>query len=516
MAHRTFKHAPTFFMNLSAKPSRFAASKAAPKPVDRRAFFEEPKPVDRRVFFETLALCAMVTLGGCVTDDAPTPPQLAAPAEFTNGGSGETGGLDAWVSGFASQELARLVAGARADNLDVAAAVARIAQADAQARVAAAPLVPRLGAETVGDSSLTPGTTYRATPPFAPSRQSYFGPAVSASYEVDFWGKNRDGASAAERLADASRYDKAVVEIAAVSTVANTYFEMLAAQDRLKIVHENVRTASEVLAAVKSRVAAGTASDGFDSAQQESVLATQRAAAPPLEITIAQSRIAIVVLLGQVPEGFGLKGGSLASLRVPRLSPGLPASVLLRRPDVAEAEARLVAQGFTVAQARAAMLPSIVLTGQGGLESMVLKNLFSPSAIAYSVAAGLTQPIFDGGALAGNLDLQKGVYLELAQGARKQTLTALSDVEKALVAMRRSSEEVALQEASVAAARRVLVASIERLRQGTIDIVSVSTTETALFQAKDALAQARLAQFQASVALYQALGGGWSRPNEKT
>ena len=184
--------------------------------------------------------------------------------------------------------------------------------------------------------------------------------------------------------------------------------------------------------------------------------------------------------------------------------------MLLRRPDVAEAEARLASQEFSVLQARAAFFPSITLTGLYGPQSALLKNLLKPEAIAWQFASNLAQPLVDGYNLQGQYEWQKGRYEELAALYRKQILSALYDVENALVAVRETARQVKLQASAAAAWRRTYETASARLREGTIDMVTLATTETSLFQAQDRLALARLARVRAVTSLYQALGGGWS------
>lgn len=427
-----------------------------------------------------------------------------------------------WADAFGSHELSALVDRAISDNLDIAAAVARIEQADAQAKISSAALFPFVGFDGSASRARTPGTAASQTPPkqsdgtyhFKGSYRSLYSLGLTASYELDFWGKNRDASEAARKLAEATRYDRSVVQLATVASLVNSYLAVLGAQDRLRIARENVRIAAEVLSAVKARIAVGTATE-LDLAQQESVLATQRAAIPTFEQTVAQTRNLIAVLLGRAPEGFDLKGGSLTRLRAPAVKPGLPSQLLLRRPDVAEAEAQLASADLSVAQARAAMFPSITLTGQYGIESLLLKNLFRPEAIAWSYAAQLARPLLDGRNLQGQLDLQRGRYTELLQAYHKQILTALSDVENALIAVQRTTQRERLQLAAAAASRRAYEAARKRLQEGTIDIVTLSTTQTTLFQNLDLVSQARLARYQALVSLYQALGGGWSEPQKE-
>ncbi len=492
---------------------------------DVGASFRFPGPLRLHALAAAAALC----LGACdLTWDKPelaTPP----PERFRETKPGSSTPIPRgpdFAAKFGSKELTRLVEQAVGENLDIAAAVARITQADAQARVASAALWPSISMQDIGRYSRVPGTTLNIASAggninpattgtqttvtgFRGRQFGFFQLGLTASYEIDFWGKNEDASNAARLLANATRFNRDTVEISTVASVLNAYFQVLAAQDRLQIARENVAIAERVNRAIQARFEVGVAS-ALDTAQQESVLAQQRAAIPPLEQTLRQTRNQLAVLAGQTPESFDIKGGSLTRLSFPRVTPGLPSEVLLRRPDIAEAEARLASQEFSVLQARAAFFPSITLTGQYGLQSALLHNLIRPEAVAFQVAGNLTQPLFDGYNLQGQYEQQKGRFAELAALYRRQILTALSDVENSLVAVKETGRQVQLQGAAAAAARRALTAAEMRLQEGTIDIVTLSTTQTTLFQAQDQLALARLAYFQAASSLYQALGGGWS------
>jgi NodT family efflux transporter outer membrane factor (OMF) lipoprotein len=433
---------------------------------------------------------------------------------------------------FGSKELAKLVENAVGENLDIAAAAARITQADAQARVNSAALWPNIAMQDIARTTRVPGTTtnvasagsaitpastsgtasstaQNTTNNFRAREFGFFQLGLTASYEIDFWGKNEDASYAARLLANASRFNRDTVEISTVASVMNAYFQVLTAQDRLRIAHNNVAIAERVNRAIQARFEVGVAS-ALDTAQQESVLAQARATIPPLEQTLRQTKNQLAVLIGETPESVDIAGGSLTRLTRPKVAPGLPSEVLLRRPDVAEAEARLASQEFSVLQARAAFFPSITLTGQYGVQSALLHNLLRPEAVAWQAASNLMQPIFDGFNIQGNYELQKGRFTELAALYRKQILTALSDAENALIALKETEAALKAQTAAASAAQRALTAAEMRLQEGTIDIITLSTTQTTLFQAQDQLAVTRLTYFQAATSLYQALGGGWS------
>ena len=415
-----------------------------------------------------------------------------------------------WPRDFHSAELARLAADGQAGNLDIAAAVARIAQADAQSKIDGAALYPTLDATADADRSFSPGTLRRKHGPFKTSAVNTYSLGLTASYAVDFWGENAASAKAGRLLAEASRYDRDVVALTTAASIANTYFDVLGSQDRLRIARNDTQIAERVLKAIQARLAVGTGT-AIDVAQQQSVVDTERALIPPLEQTVYQSKNLVALLLGQTPESENIKGGSLETLVIPRVPAGLPSQLLLRRPDIAAAETQLAAANASVYAARAAFFPNIKLSAQGGVESIVLHTLFHSDAIFGQMAASATQPIFDGFSLEGQLELQQGKQVELLQAYRKAILQALTDVENALIAVAETTRHEQLQRQVVASSRKAYELTEQRLREGTIDITTVLNTQQTLFQAQDTLSQIRLARFQAVVSLYQALGGGWTR-----
>ena len=467
------------------------------------------------------SICVTLPLGGCLLAGDKPEPGLNIPATYSAGPRNPAAAgarvppLD-WWRGFRSRELTEIIEEARAANLDIAAAVARIVQADATARIAGAPLLPLIdfnGTGTHSQQSKTTGSTNVISISRSGANLSIINnnltATLNASYEIDFWGKNRSALRSADQLAVASRFDREVITLTTVVTAANAYFQVLATQDRLRVAQDNLASAQRVLGLIQQRLQAGTAS-ALDTAQQESLVNTQRAAIPPLEQTLRQNRVALAVLMARSPESVTIRGGSLRGIAYPRVTPGLPSELLTQRPDIREAEANLASANANVENARAQFLPSIKLTGDGGYESAVLKLLLRPESVIYTAAASLTQPIFHGGELLGNLDLQKGKQDELLQTYRKAVISGFADVENALDGIRRTAERERLQREVVTSSRRAFDISEQRLREGTVDLVTVLQTQQTLFQAEDALVQARLAHVQAIVSLYQALGGGWS------
>jgi multidrug efflux system outer membrane protein len=457
----------------------------------------------------------VVSSAGCIlTRDLPDPaldiPDGYKAARLTDKDAPPT--LD-WWRGFRSRELTDLMEEAQTVNLDIAAATSRFIQADAQARIAGAALLPSLQGNGSESYSRTSGSSASGLSIGGREVVNYTA-SLSASYELDFWGKNRDAAQAAEETSIANRFDRDVVALTTLTTVANAYFQVLASQDRIRTAERNIASATRILEAITQRFKAGTGTD-LDVAQQESVLANQKALVPPLRQTLAQNINALATLVSRPPERLRVIGGSLNQISPPRVTPGLPSELLTQRPDIRRQEAQLASATANVGNARAQFFPSIQLTGQGGYQSSALASLFQPQAAFFSMVGSLTQPIFDGGRILGNFEFTKARQDELLQIYRKTVVSAFADVDTALVSIRETTIKLRLQRDVVASSRRAFELAEKQLRAGTADIVTVLNTQLTLFQAEDALWQAQLARLLAIISLYQALGGGWEPRMER-
>ena len=469
----------------------------------------------------TVAISALLlgpALSGCILGTERPDLNLDVPAAYREGGhNAPDAHLPAvdWWRGFRSSELTSLMDSAQIYNLDIAVAIAQIAQADAQVGEAGAPLLPSVtgtaNAEQSQTSSNVAGGGGGAGTGFSGggTRFSQYSLGLTASYMIDFWGKNRATLHAAEETATASRYNREVVTLTTIATVANTYFQVLAAQDELLVARRNLAAAERILTLIKQQFTGGTASQ-LDVSQQEALVATERAAIPPLEITLRQNIAALAVLVGRAPANFTVKGGAMTQIAIPNVTPGMPSELLNQRPDVRQAEAQLASSNFSVESARAAFFPQIQLTAQGGVQSAALASLFGPGAWFYTLSAGLTQPLFDGFLLESQLKQAKGVQLQNLQAYRKAVLSAFSDVEKALVALSQSIRQERLQIEAVVASRKAFEVSETQLRAGTVNLITVLQTQQTLLTNENTLMQVRLTKLLAASSLFQALGGGWT------
>ncbi len=452
-------------------------------------------------------------LSACMPAHAPVDLAIPAPPRYEALHARTTQALTKeWPQLFGSKELEGLINLALRDNPDIGAALARIDQAQALTQQAESLLLPTVNGSFDAGQSMAPGTLKRREPPFNATRSKQFSTGASASYLLDIWGRYRSLYNAQQAEAQASLYDHQSVMLATASAVTNSYFVILSAQDRIALGRENIATAQRILDAIRGRLSVGTAS-ALDVAQQESVLAAQKALIPQLQQQASQTRNQLAVLLGRPPEGFTLTAKSLNGLKVPMVQAGLPSDLLRQRPDLARAEAQVLAASANVEASRAAFLPSFSLTASGGLESMTLKTLLNPHAAANSLLAGVSQPLFDGGNLKAQYQGETAREAETLAISRKTVLTALSDVENALVAVEQSRRQEVLQQEVVTASRRATMISEERLKAGTIDIVTLLAVQQSLFQAQENLLSSRLQRLQASLSLIEALGGGFQKPD---
>ncbi|AWM07468.1 efflux transporter outer membrane subunit [Bradyrhizobium symbiodeficiens] len=458
-------------------------------------------------------VCLAVGSGACVlTQDLPDP-ALDVPAQYKYAGKADAPPSLDWWRSFRSAELTQLMEEAQTVNLDIAAAVARIVQADAQARQAGAALLPSLSGTGQEAYSRTSGSSASGLTNGGREVVNYQA-SLSASYQLDFWGQNRDALQTAEETANANRFDRDTVALTTLAAVANAYFQVLSSQDRIRTSQRNIASAQRILDAVRERRKAGTGTD-LDVAQQESVLANQKALVPPLRQTLDQNVNALAVLVSRPSESVRVLGGSLDRIAIPRVTPGLPSELLTQRPDIRRQEAQLASATANIGNARAQFFPTIQLTGNGGYQSSALVSLFQPHAAFFQLVGSATQPIFDGGRILGNFEFAKARQDELLQTYRKTIIQSFADVDNALFSIKQTTIRLQLQRDVVAASRRAFDLSEQQLRAGTADIVTVLNTQLTLFQAEDTLWQAQLARLLAIVSLYQALGGGWEPRMEK-
>ncbi len=461
----------------------------------------------RAILCTGIAFC----LAGCADTPPPQLPPGDIPPAFEQIDRGRAPLWPApdWWNGFGSAQLSKLMATAQANNLDIIQSAARLRQADARARQAGAALLPSLGFGAGLDDlyGSAKGTSLHETD---------WSAALGASYELDFWGKNRDAVQAANAARTASAADRAIVGLTVSAGVADTYFQLLSLRERAQIARANLAASEETLRVVQRRVDAGYAATS-DLAQERVNMAALRAVLPRLEQQELETRNALGVLLGRPPEGLEVTGVSLTGLSGPAVTPGLPSELLARRPDVRAAEANLAAAHADLAAARAAFLPDITLTASGGVAYPALAaavGTLPGTGLAAGIGASLVQSIFDNGRIQGRIDETKAREEELLAAYRAAAIAAYSDVENALGNISHlAAQEDALRD-QVNQAERVLRGARRKYDAGYGDFLIVTQAEQALNSARDQFADIHRARLVALVALYKALGGGWTSAAE--
>ena len=456
------------------------------------------------------ALCLFaLLLTGCARTPPPALPAADIPAAFEQPSPQNAPvwpALDWWTN-FRDPQLRVLIQTAQDNNLDIAQAAARLRQADARARQAGAALLPTLGLNGSVNSlyGQTGGTS---------AHETDYSLGLGASYELDFWGKNRDAADSAKAARAASAADRQTVGLTVAGSVADSYFQLLSLRQRIGVAQANLNSSQDRLNVVQRRVAAGYAASA-DLLQERANMAATQALLPQLQQQELETRDALAILLGRPPEGFAVSGDGLGDLAAPLVAPGLPASLLTRRPDLAAAEANLAAAHADLAAARVAFLPSLTLNASAGLQYPALAaavDTLPGAGLGLGLGAALMQTIFDGGKITAKTDEAKAREEELLAAYRAAVLNAYADVENALGNLGHlAAQETALRD-QVAQSEKVLGAAQRKYNAGYSDFLTVTDAERNLYTARDQLSDVRRARLVASVALYKALGGGYTAP----
>jgi len=386
-----------------------------------------------------------------------------------------------------------------------------VAQADARAQQARAAILPNVA----GNAS---GNYFAGHSQQGAGHELDWFAMISASYEVDFWGRNRATARAAQLQAAASRADCDTIELTILAGVAGEYFQVLALREREDVARLNREAGHKVLDAVQARFQAGLAGP-TEVATQRAALDRAQIAVLDLERQETEARAALALLLGRAPENFEVRANSLDLLREPVVTAGLPSELLTRRPDVAAAEANLKAASANLAAARAAMFPTLALTAAGGVQNPALPaTVLTIPGVGPSLELGanLTQPIFDRGRLRAQRDEAAARERELLAAYRAAIIAALVDVENALSALRHLDATREFEQGSLAESERAFEGAQLRYQRGSGDFLTLLDAQRTLYAARDQLIQYRLARLQALVALCKALGGGWKSSAART
>jgi multidrug efflux system outer membrane protein len=444
--------------------------------------------------------------GGCATESHIEAPQ-DLPATFENGPSGSGGWpTQDWYRDFSSDELNEFIDLASHNNGDLAGARARVVQANARAIQAGAAILPSVDA--AGTANFLSGHSAQGG-----GHELDWSALLSASYEIDFWGKNRAARDSANYLAGASRAERDTVALTTLAGVANDYFQLLGLRERLAIAESNKEAARQLLDVVQARFDAGMATP-VELATQRTAFDTAQIAVVDVRQAELEARTALALLLGRPPEKFEVRGSPLDALKEPVVAAGLPSELLTRRPDIALAEANLKAGHADLTVARAAMFPSLNITGSAGVQNPALPAtvLTIPGVgPSFALGANLLQPIFDHGRLSAQRDEVVAKDQELLAAYRSAIVASLVDVENALGAIRHLDESRQFQLDNVAQSERAFEGAKLRYQAGSGDFLLLLEAQRTAYTVRDQFIQYKLARLQALVSLAKALGGGWTQ-----
>ncbi len=469
----------------------------------------------RRTFADThapgLRLLAAAAISLLIAGCAPTllapetPVSLPTAWTETLSHDSEALSLEAdWWSGFGSSEIPRWIDAALAGSPDLGIAAERIVQAELAARNAGASLFPTLDLNVATNVRVTDASGVSAT------TTEFSSVALAVAYEIDLWGSRITSLRGSQAQLSATRHDFDAARLSLTAAVVNVYTQTLALRARLEIAEQNLQIAERLFQIVEARFRHGAAS-ALDVSRQRSTVLAQRDALLPLQAQERQSRRALALLVGQLPQGLDIGNEGFDALTVPEVETVLPAELLARRPDLAATEARLLAAAANIALARANLFPARLSLGANfGLSGAEfgLLGLGSPAG-STTLALSLVQAIFDGGHLRNQAAISESQQRQLLEEYRRSILAALKETEDAIAAVDRSRRQESTQQEIVREAERALRLSELRYREGSDSLGTLLDTQRSLFSAQDQLIQIRLARLGATVDLYKALGGGW-------
>ncbi|HYH41961.1 MAG TPA: efflux transporter outer membrane subunit [Burkholderiales bacterium] len=458
-----------------------------------------------------LAVCALA-LGGCALPlfQKPATEVPAAWKDLAPAGQAATG--DRWWTIYNDPALDRLVDEGLANNRDLAIAAARIEEAQALFRITDAERIPAVGANVQRDRSRSSGRSSMPLPPGTPLLRDNYRATIDVSYEVDLWGRLRGASNAARADLLATQAARETIRIALVNEIVLSYYNLRALDMQVAVTQRTIEIRARDLGLQRIRYDAGLIAD-FNLRQLEAEVAQARSQLPVLQQRRTSEEVALVTVLGRsgraiIDESITLApdSGALAPATVPE---GLPSDLLLRRPDIIDAEQRLAAANARVGVARASLFPRIALTGFLGSESGSLGELFSAPARIWQLAFGLAQPIFQGGRLRAEIDVATARERQALAQYQKTVQTAFGEVREALSSQTRAREAFESETARVAALSETLRLARIRFENGLSSQLEVLDAERNLLNAELNRIDALRLQRTAVADLVRALGGGW-------
>jgi len=456
-----------------------------------------------------IALSASVLLAACMVGPNYHRPAVQTPATFRD--LQQNAQIQAqtasyadlpWWQVFQDPKLQELIRTALKQNYDLQLATERINAARAALAVTRSSLFPQVA----GNADFAGGKEGNFQ-----TKYNFLTLAADAAFQVDLFGRLRRATEASRAELLATEAARQTVVLTLVSDVASDYFALLQLDLQLQVTKETVNTQIDSVKLTNLRLDHGVATK-LDVLQAQQTLDTANATVPDLERQIAQEENAISILLGNYPQDVARGLPLIEQPLPPEVPPGLPSSIIERRPDIREAEQSLIAANAEIGVAKAAFFPQISLTGSGGGSfgrSSAFSKLMSTQLGIWSYGAQVSQPIFTGGALRGNLNLAKSQQQQALIAYRQAIQQAFGDVSDALIGYEKLHQVRVRQEESVTDLQESVHLSTIRYKGGTTNYLEVLDGQRSLYAAELTLAQARGNEYQSLVQLYRALGGGW-------
>ena len=465
-------------------------------------------------FRRTTLVTSVALLGGCTTSPAPegTALTVAVPATWTQSGgtrsAADTATLATWWTRFNDPALNTVIAGALHSSPSVRTALSRIAEYRARRGVEQSALWPTVDATVSGG-----GTRTRQRSTGIRTNAETYGASLDAGWQLDLFGRQRLALTAATADLAQIEEDFYGAQVSLAAEVAQAYIALRSAEAQVAIVEDSLGTRRDTVQLTQWREQAGTG-DALDTQQAVSALAQARASLPLLQLTVVQSRHQLALLSGLAPDGWDalLAAPAPVPAVADPLTIGIPADTLRQRPDVRAAERAVVAAQARSTSARRERLPSLALTGSIGVEALKADRLFSPEATVARLLGSLTAPIFRAGRIRQTIAIQSEQTQQSLIGYESTVLTALVEVENALVATQRTAERLELLALATNATREAATLSALQYQAGRVDLfVSLEAQRTLLALEQQQITTAA-DRAGATIQLYRALGGGWSRP----
>ena len=466
-----------------------------------------------------LSLIMVAALAGCTVGPDYKRPTVDTPASYhtaasdTNTPAGTNSFADlGWWEVFQDPQLTAYVSEALTNNWDIKIAAARVLQAEATLRVARSQFFPTVNA---GGDWATTRASQRGPTPIPPSLnpQREYGDVFASmpAYEVDLWGRIRRGNEAARAQLLGSQDAQQTVRQTLVTDVATAYLDLLELDYELEIAHRTYAARTNSLALTTSREQGGVAALQ-DVAQAKILVYSAEASIVDIQRRREQQENALGILLGRNPGPLQRGEGLVTQKLRAEVPPGLPSSLIERRPDIRLAEQQLVAANADIGQAKAAFYPQLLLTGFYGYQTVALSDLFSAPARTWQFGPAVTVPLFTGGRLRGNLKIAQALFEQALASYQQSVQNAFREVSDGLIAYQRTREFRARLEDRTQANRDATELAYIRYDGGVTSYLEVLYNEQELFTAELVLAQARANELLSVVSLYRALGGGWQTP----